>query len=183
MYLHYSQASFKKLYETQGNAGNTRKNSSSNVSTTQSNQHGSNNTCNGCLSVSPQLMNMNVTNCSSNNNVMMYFNYVDMNTKLNDVQCQQDLSLSPSITRENLNMFYIQKDSGGYNCNMHANSKNYIEKEKYLPNSNNVYPKYNLIDFYMGQGEYVNYFPHLHQFQLNNYIHNYYQQNSSNTQS
>ena len=128
-------------------------------------------------------MNMNVTNCSSNNNVMMYFNYVDMNTKVNDVQCQQELSLSPSITRENLNMFYIQKDSGGYNCNMHANSKNYIEKEKYLPNGNNIYPKYNLIDFYMGQGEYVNYFPHIHQFQLNNYIHNYYQQNGSNTQS
>ena len=105
-----------------------------------------------------------------------------MNAKVNDAQCQRELPFSPSITRENLNMFYIQKDSGN-NSNTHINSKNYIEKEKYMPNGNNVYPKYNLIDFYMGQGDCANYFPHLHQFQINNCIHNSHQQKGSNTQS
>lgn len=131
-----------------------------------------------CLS--PQL----TTNCISDitfngsNSVMPYFTYDNNVNHLYHHQQQQHQSvmLSPTITKENLNMFYTKKESSNNN-NIHVNSKNYIEKEKFLPSNNSIRPcaKYNLIDFYMGQSGYVNYIPPLQQIQVN-HIQNYYQQ-------
>ena len=131
-----------------------------------------------CLS--PQL----TTNCigditfNGSNSVMPYFTYDNNVNHLYPHQQQQHQSvmLSPTITKENLNMFYTKKESSNNN-NIHVNSKNYIEKEKFLPSNNSIRPcaKYNLIDFYMGQSGYVNYIPPLQQIQVN-HIQNYYQQ-------
>lgn len=131
-----------------------------------------------CLS--PQL----TTNCigditfNGSNSVMPYFTYDNNVNHLYHHQQQQHQSvmLSPTITKENLNMFYTKKESSNNN-NIHVNSKNYIEKEKFLPSNNSIRPcaKYNLIDFYMGQSGYVNYIPPLQQIQVN-HIQNYYQQ-------
>ena len=132
--------------------------------------HSLNNTTtnnNRCLS--PQI--------TSNCNVMPYFAYENNVNRLYQQQLQQNVMLSPTATKDNLNMFYIKKDCNSSNSNnIHVNSKNYIEKEKFLP-SNSIHPcpKYNLIDFYMGQSGYVNYIPPLQQIQVN-HIQNYYQQ-------
>ena len=145
-----------------------------------SNNNNTSSTTTNTRCLSPQL----TTNCISDitfngsNNVMPYFTY-DNHLYHQQQQQQQNVMLSPTITKENLNMFYTKKkcNSNNSNNNIHVNSKNYIEKEKFLPSNNSIRPcaKYNLIDFYMGQSGYVNYIPPLQQIQVN-HIQNYYQQ-------
>ena len=178
-----------------------RRNSASNVSSSKQNQsmlyttympiqhvhhslNNNNTTTNNNRCLSPQLTtncgyNINDITFNNSNSVMPYFTYENNVNHLYHQQ-QQHAMLSPTITKDNLNMFYTKKDcssnSSTNNNNIRVNSKNYIEKEKFLPsNSIHSYAKYNLIDFYMGQSGYVNYIPPLQQIQVN-HIQNYYQQ-------